>query len=403
MTPLAWTSVGLVIEGDDLHAATVRGGPWGGRVEAGPMLGRFLSMPADEARAALRPLRAVKRVSLVVPGAWCAARPLAMTSAMWPKARVEVQRSVDRLLPMPADDVELGMLDVFGSDDGPGPGGALVGVRRSRLEPWLRAIEAALGRRPTAVLSPAMAALGLGLLDADICEPGAGPVHRLRAGRLRAAGEAAASEESGSARVMLPGAGEAGSISPIELAAAGALAPIAGAGVFHPLGAHGMTPTSPWVAPAGAVAAAVALLAASSFVHSGRLTSAARELAARQSALEPDVEAARALRGDAERLIRLIDNGVNGATRDWRSVMPAAIAAHRAMGEQGFVYRLDLTGSGLTLSGESPSASAVLERVEAGGELRSARHAAPVSKSSATGMDVFEIRAERSPAQGGAR
>lgn len=404
------TTLALAISGEDLHVALVTIGPLRAETTVGPVIRGFVGDSAEEARQALAPYANVRAVSLVVPGEWCAIRPTHLTSADWRGARDELIASIDRLVPIPPDDAAAGLVEVFPRSerpDAPAVGGALVVIRRSQLEPWLGAIERALGRPVSRVLSPQMAMLGLGLQ----CEPaaivvealrleGVGDVellHRLEWGRPVAIADAqsGAGSQDDPARTLRLSRGHGG-VSPAELAVAGVIAPTVAGAVFRPLLGKPSRPARPWLAPTIAATAAALLALLASPVFGVRLARAQNELLAREEAIAGDVRRAHEAREQAERLARLLGPGVSGATGGWRSVLPAAAAAQQALGPEGFLYRLEVSDTAITITGEAPSASAVLERMETAGGLRAARHTAPVSKSSVSGMDVFDIRAERS-------
>ncbi|TVQ31710.1 MAG: hypothetical protein EA376_08585 [Phycisphaeraceae bacterium] len=411
MTLTPWKKLSAVILGDDLHVALVSGSPLGVRVRRGPTLRRFLSMPESEARAALEPLASGARVTLTCPASCCALRPIQMSARQWEGAREEVERSIDRLLPIPASDAMVGVIDV---GEEAGAGGCLVAVRRSLVAPWIDAIGAATQRPILHVLSPHMAMLGLGLQGearADVIEPGphGGALrHELAWGRPVALGEPDHADEAlaHGTRVTLPGESEqpvAGEIEPHQLAIAAAMAPVVAPGVFAPL--LGPTPPLPkrWIPPAVGAAAALALFLAGPAMWESRLVRATDSLRAEHATMQDRVDSVQALRQQAERYGRLVNEGVAQATSEWGSVLPTLIDAQRSLGDRGYFYRLEVTTRELHMVGEAGNATGVLERLETSEALTSARITSPVTTSNQTGLETIDVRVDRASRRGGVR
>ncbi len=420
LTLRPWRRVSATIVGDTLHIVAAASTLRGVRVAEGVVLERFLAMPPDEAAGAITRLldqlgrggamRGLLGAALVVPDSWCATRPIQMTTAAWPKARDEVLRSLDRLLPIPPDDALVGLLDVFPAEPGAAAtGGVLIAVRRSIAQAWLDAFARAAGlpSHSIDVYSPHIAALGLGLQDSpqsEFLSPlGPGPDaqgERLRFawGRPLAVGESARTSDEPWGRRLIYRAASAtddAQIGPQDLALGAALAPVVAAGSFCPLGGRVSPAPRRWIAPAAAAAVAAALFLSAGPVFNARLERGAARLAQEQTAVEAALGEAQAMRREAERSLRILTAGVATPTSNWRSALPALLEAQSALGERGFLYRVELGPEHLSMSGEVASATSALEALEASPRLSGARLLAPIQRSSATGLDVVEIRATR--------
>lgn len=414
MAAIGATTISLVICGDDLHVVEVTRSPTGDSARAHPPLRRFLSMPTEDARGMLGgpPQRPI---TLTCPSAWCALRPIQVTRREWGTARDEILRSIDRLLPISPDDALAGRIDLVDESEEP-VSARLIGVRRSQARPWLEAIERLFGHPVDILLSPHMAMLGLGLQQhrrAVVVEQydGFTERHELRYGRPVVIGEPGEASANADAVVMLPGltTGEAASvppgvelISPDDLAIGAALAPAVAPTSFAPLIGKPPAPRPRWLAPATIAVAAIALLAISATLYQSRLGGAAEDAAARQRALQPDVERAQELRRTADRYVRLLDEGVGAATDQWRSVLPDLAEARDALSEGGFYQRVEVSSDTLALRGETESFGDLLERLEESPRFREAAPVSPVTKGQ-SGLDVFEVRAARRRLPGGVR
>lgn len=406
---LAWTTLALTPAQDDLCAACVRAGVNGARVRT-TRLPNFLAMPEDEARRALRAVcpagRVPARVVFVAPAHWCAARPVAITSRQWSGAREEVLRSLDQMLPMTGEDALVGLVDLRSPDpdDGDDPtGGCLVGVRRRTAAAWTERIERVLEAGVGAVLSPHMAALGLGLQDApeaSVVEPGPGDVAmRLRNGRLVGVLEAPGDAR----RLALPGDGsssDAETVTHEELAAAGAIAERVAPDDFRPLAGRVRCGAWRWLGPGLAAAMAGALLLAGFLIADARRAEAIDDMRAQRAALQDRFEESRRLGDRIERLERLLAEGVGDATQDWRSAMPVLRDIARAIERPAFLYRLDLSSRSVTLVGEAGEVRAVLQRLEESPTLTGVNLTDTLTPSpSDEALDVFSIRADRAAAK----
>jgi hypothetical protein len=384
-------------------------GGWGAaRRRDLPVVRGFLGLSPEERRGALATVaRAAGRggaITLVAPACWCAVRPVEATTREWAGARGEIVRSIDRLLPLAPEDALVGIVDLFPDDEGAGAasGGAVVGVRRSLVAPWVEALERALpGWRVAEVVSPEMAALGAGLQGAQSAtvEDGEGQV-RVRLRRGRAVGvDDGGGAPMGGPRLRLTDEPGAGAISAHDLAVAGALAPLAAAGEFAPLLGRAAPPRKRWAACALAGVVAVAALAGAPALHRARLESATEGALARRQAISARVDEALRLRAEAERYARVLEAGVGPIESSWRSVLPALADAQGAIPEDGFAHRVEIDGRGVTLRAEAGSAGEALRRLENSASFAGAEFTAPVSKGSGAG-EVFQLRARRDKDQG---
>lgn len=332
--------------------------------------------------------------------------PIAITGALWDKARPEVVRSIDRMLPLDPDDAEVGLIDIAGEQSGhadAASSGMLVGAARSRLEPWLSALAEALGKPVSSLRSPQMAALGLGLQHderAIVTEPD-GSAHRLRWGRMTAIGELHENTgNDGARRIGLTDDPEDEAGGPYALAIASALADVAAPASFRPIvGPSARTPQR-WLAPAVCAALAITLLVFASMTGERRYRGAIATEQHLQAAMSDDLAATQRLRLETERLTRLLNEGVAATVNRWEAITPALIAAQAAIPADGTLHRLDLDRASVALRGETRDAGAALGALEASAAFTGAAFTAPVSKSP-DGADLFELRADRKPTSGG--
>ncbi len=405
---LPFKRIAATISGADLAVSVVEGGWGAARRRDLPLVRGFLGLTPEERRAALAPVaRALGRggaITLTAPASWCAVRPVEATTREWAGARGEIVRSIDRLLPLAPEDALVGIVDVFPDGEGAGAssGGAVVGVRRSLVAPWIEALERAMpGSRVAAVVSPEMAALGAGLQgeESAIVEDEEGQVRlRLRRGRGVGVDDGAGGGAPGAIRLRLLDERGEGGMTAHDLGVAGVLAPLAAGGSFAPL--LGRAPgRRRWAACAAACAVAVGALAGAPALHRARLEAAMVRAHAERDAIAARVDEAQRLRGEAERLARVLEAGVAPIEASWRSVLPALIDAQRAIPEDGFAHRVEIAGRGVTLRAEAGSAGVALRRLEDSATFAGAEFTAPVSKGSGAG-EVFQLRARRERGEG---
>lgn len=397
------TILSCCIVGDALHVARVRIGPMGASVLATATLEAFLEMSPADRKDALGAIRAgASRLVLVTPSDWCAVRPIAITTKGWKSAKPELIQSIDRLVPMTADDAMVGLLNLYADDLAPKEG-RLIAMRRAVAEPWMHAIEDAAGASITMTLSPHMAMLGLGVqredhtdiievLDADDLVR-----HEMHQGLPVQMGGAVDGDLAPDA-LLLPhhtSLKHERTATGVNLAVAGAVAPYVAPHAFAPMQGSLPSQGSSWLAPIGALAAAAALLLASPFIYDARLERGIESLRAEQAALTEPFQEAQALRARTERLASLLLEGVRDTTATWRPALPALAESQNALSGEGFLYRIVLDTRGVTISGESDDAGAVLRALEESPLLTSARRTGPLMPSPENGWSIFEMRAER--------
>lgn len=398
----------LAIAGDDLHACRVGIGPFGAARHRHTTIEAFLTSPAETTREALRALGGAGSVVLTVPVSWCAIRQIPLTTKNWASARPELLRSIDRLVPFSVEEAIVGLMNIHDAH-GRAESGRLIAIRRTVLAPWRRAIESALDRPINAVLAAPMSILGLGyqhLQHAVILDTSM-PVETLRT--TLAFGlptEVAESVEPGAAGRDADHASAASDehnsirFTGLELAVGGALAPLVAPDAFAALDGATMTRRAEWIVPIAAFLAAAGLFIAAPMMEDARLRAGIERLKAEQAALIEPYNKVRDLRRETERLVRLLDEGILTTTRTWRSTLPAIAEAQAALPEDGFLYRLQIDDRTVTISGEASDAPAMLQRLEDSPLLESARRTGPLQPSSISGLDIFEMLANRLSEEG---
>ncbi|RMH27794.1 MAG: hypothetical protein D6693_04740 [Planctomycetota bacterium] len=392
------TILGLAVVGDDLHAARVRIGPLAARVTGAAVVERFLDRsPAEAQRALAGVASGVRRATLVAPGQWCTTLPIELDRRGWLRSREEILASIDQLAPIPAGEALAGLVEVGGS-------GVLCVVRTDRVRAWADAAAGALGGVEPVVVSPLMAALGLGLQRhgrAIVYEPaplGEWLRHETRLGLPVVAAEPADGVEAhtdADAVVVLPGGDAEATVTGVDLAAASAVAPVVAPGVFEPISRRAPMARAAWSAPAAGAALAAALMIAAPIVTQARHERALARLAQQERAMEDDFARVSLLRREVDRLSALVDEVVAPATAGWASALPPMAEAAAALPPEGFLSRLDLDGEGVTIAGEAPDTAAMLSRLEASPALANARRIGRLAPGAEPGLDVFEMRADR--------
>jgi|GEM_PF-2090776 len=413
MNPLRSRVISAIIVGDDLHVVALHVSRAGVRMRASADCKGFLRLQGLERQSALASIaRQPGSLVVVAPAAWCVVGTAAITQKQWRAARAELLESVEHMFPIERDDALLGQIDLFSREnphlDHP-VGGALIAAKRSRVAPAVQAIESALGRSALRVISAHMALPALGLqrdekaLVFDEAAYGERVQHELAYGLPVALDESITENSTDAPQgaftcVVMPGAApvnEAQPVSPTLLAIAGALSATVFAGRFAPL----MGPpqrVAPWCAgPTVAGAAAALLLVVAGQVWGSRLRNETMRIDQRMSAIEDRVIHTQQLRTETERVDALLRNGVQATLAQWDSPMPILREVTAALGEEGFYYRIEVNGASVLLRGEAASADAFLQRLVGSRLFSAAEFLAPVSKSSISGHDVFEIRAQR--------
>ena len=119
-----------------------------------------------------------------------------------------------------------------------------------------------------------------------------------------------------------------------------------------------------------------------------------------QAAMSDELAATQRLRLETERLTRLLNDGVAATVNRWEPITPALIEAQAAIPSDGTLHRLDLDRASIAIRGEALDAGAALGALDAFAAFTGAAFTAPVSKSP-DGADLFELRADRRPGNGG--
>ncbi len=409
MSVLSTTTLSAVIVGADLHLVAVTMSPLGARSRSGVVLPKFLSLSEDEARRVIESLTDGARpsVRLTIPSAWCGVRPVAVSPAMWGKARAGIIASIDSFLPISPEDAIAGYIARAGESEA--AGGYLIAARRSVAQPWINALARVTGQANIEVLAPHMAMAGLGLQN----EPSAvvlerGPTgalvrHQLAHGRVNELGVPHETELSpGGTMVMLPGDGApppgVRALDPSELALAAALAKIVAPDSFMPLVGRSRSPLRAWARPATLAAACVALLLGASAIREWRYQRAIESLSAEREQLAPRVAEVERLRERARRLSADIAAASKIMTAEWSSLTPVLAQAHGAVPPEGFLYKVRVDSKAVILDGESSRYLDTLRALEETTAFANARQVNPSVSVSERKMDMFSIRADRETA-----
>ena len=411
--------------GPDLHFAIVEASPMGVRVRQGPVVRDALHAQPDVLRRAGASLPTGGTVVFVCPAESTAVRPIGVDAKGFQMARADLQKSIGRLVPIPPENAMIGLVQRHGEEGSSDAAGYICAARRDAVEAWSDVVRTVTGRAPDAVLAPAMALVGLGgqrtesMVVLQRTLAGGLVSHTLRFGRVVDVAQpidedrlASVRASSATIRVM-PDADGAESIAggePIacaELAIAGAMAMIMGDGEFVPLAGQAPRTAPRWVAAAGALIAAGVLAWGASSVRGWRYEQAIDRLAAEESGLDAGVARVQAMRAESSRLAALLRDGVEKTTGRWAPRTTELAAAIALIPEGGYIYRLSATGTGITIEGEAPKASAVLAALERSPRFTNARPQDPTTAVQGRSTESFGIRADyRSAAAqnpGGAR
>lgn len=427
MRLIPWTTLSAAIVGDDLVTAVVSRGPMGATTRRGPVLRRFLSMPADEARRALSAVDpgASARLILTIPTSWCAVRPVPIDARTWHGAKDAVLASIEQLVPVSSGEAMVGLIsrrpgasaaasaqpESAGAEEtGSSSSGWLVVARRPQVIAWSEALTRAAGRAPSAVLAAPMAVLGLGLQNADraeVLDELAGRVavrHTLSGGEIdELAGSLGLGDGASPGAVRMPGVDPdigGTALQPHDLAVGAALCEDIGAGMFVPLEGVSRRSGNRWFAPAAAAAVAAVLFIGAGRASDWRYEKATEALLAQRE--DPDRKQRQKAVEDASaatlRLAALIETGVNPAVKSWRPMLPDLAAAQSAVPSSGFLYRISLDAERLELRGEAERTGDVLKNLDAeGSRFVGITRPDPISQVPQRNLEMFTVRATRKP------
>jgi hypothetical protein len=421
-----WTTLSAAIVGDDLVTAVIARGVFGASVRRGPVLRRFLAMPADEARRALAAIDpgSGTRLILTVPTSWCSVRPVPMDVRGWGAAREGVLASIEQLVPVSSSEAMVGLVSrrpgstPGASSSAVGDGseetasaasGWLIVARRPQVVAWIEALSRAAGRSPSAVLAAPMAVLGLGLQNADraeVLDELAGRVgvrHTLVGGEIdELTGSMGLSDVPSAGAVRMPGAdAEIGGtpLSAHDLAVAAALAEEIGAGAFVPLEGRSTRAPNRWLVPAAAAVVAGLLWVGAGRVSDWRSEQAIIALEDERAVFASELKEVEAARSETLRLASLIDSGINPVVKSWTPALPALASAQAAVPVDGFLYWVKTTTDGVEMRGEAKQAADVLRALASEtGPFVNVRQVDPISPVPQRGLETFTFSAKRKPA-----
>lgn len=402
----------LTIEGDDAVATLVRTRGSSpderalGVVTNAPHAPRSAWKRLTDATGARTP------VSLVVPASWCALREAPIELREWTRSDGAIRELVDSTFPFSSADAFVSLVAIGAYTDQPRT--LILGVARSRIEPWLDALRTHLGGQSVRVVPEAACLLGIGAQHHETCivvdpSPAVGAsMHRFERGSLMGVGEPLDSDEVEDVRavgghVLTIDRGTSQSISGDTIAAdvfaaGAAMEPIAAPGHLSPfVGDRSRTP-KPWLLPAGALAAAVALVATGWWYESARYRDAFDRVVAERASISSAVVDATAERDAALDARETIENELAPIVRAWRPILPTLREALDAVPAEGFAYRVRLDARRIEMSGEAPRAAEVLERLDASESFTSAEQTQPISTVPIRELETFAVRAERAEA-----
>jgi len=395
-----------VFAGDDLRLALCRTRLGRARVVRSERVARFTALQRLEQESALAALAPFGgQVVVVAPGHSRVVGGPQLDHDQWRSGRAQLLESIEELLPLPRDEAVVGHVDLF---DAESPllerpvGGALVAMRRSDLASLTAPLLAGLGARSCLTLPAFAAAAGVPRVAqrrrcvvVERVGGGAHVAHTYAQG-LPVSVEAPLSRQALASleeALTLPGAQIEGleAISPEELALGACFVLQKAPTMATPLGGAPPGPLRTLAGPAALAALAAIALAGAAELQQARWRQRDRSLEQAIEQVAPAAMRAQQLRAEALRRRTLLEQGIASTLSSWRSPLPALAALHEALGEEGFYYRVDVDGAGARLRGEAPDASALLQRLVRHPLIASAAFTAPVSVSSLSGMEVFEI------------
>ncbi len=407
------TTISLVLHRGDLHAAQVSAGPMGGRARHIATVESIARAHAEQARAALAPVPRNGKVVLSLPSAMCAVRPIAINSAMWATARDEIESTITRLMPFDAGDAMIGMIDRM-PQPGSAPGdaapqrtGYLIGASRSACRPLIDTIETALGRPIDRIQTVHHALLGLGLQREPVAEvlesvSGATLRHRLRFGLPESLAEPVLGDHA-PRTLALPGAQappDAQALTPTDIATGAALAPIVASEAFRPMVGAVPVRAMRWLAPAAIAAAALALAFVAVNADRARWREATDRIEARRADHAPTLAEVQALRDQVQTLNARLAR-INQVSSDWAPVVPTLAAAREVLPDNAIFYEVVLSPTQVSIQGEAPRASDVIQRLESSPAFADAEPVGPTSRVEERGAERFHLSARRERSSSG--
>lgn len=417
------TIISVLCIGSDATLAAVRMGPAGVSARKLGTLGGFADRPVEGLRRELGAIPSAGRLVLVAPPRSVAVRPIGLSVTHWRAAREEVMHSLGKLFPMTAEEACVGLIE---REAPPGPAdadphagsGYLVAARRDAIDPLAERAAQLIGRAVDEIIPHHAALLGLGLQHHSrvglVDETPAGEViiHRLHDGEIAElaapwSGEVTdAAALSGLELLRLPTVGRARGerdgalralrrISAEELAIGAAIAGRLRPRRYAPLRGRTARSAPRWAAPVAAVLAAVLVLALTPAIENARYARALDELAAETSAIEADLERARAARAETARVRELVERELRPAVAGWTPVTGDLAAALGVLPDDAYVYEVRLTPGSLRLRGEAPTTGELLRAIEDAPEFVGAARENPSSAVPMRDAETFDFSARR--------
>ena len=409
--------------GADLHLAVVEVSPMGARVRSGPVVRDAAHAGPDALRRAGAGLPRTGTIVFICPAELAAVRPIGVDARGFLHARADLVRSIGRLVPIPAENALVGHVQRDLDAESGESAGFIYAARRDAIDAWSDRIRTITGRTPDAVLTPAMALLGVGgqrtetLIVLERSLSGA-VAHTLRFGKVLDLAQPVDSERLATLRASgaivreLPTGAETSpeqSTTPItgeELAVAGAMAMVIGDGAFVPLAGAPPRSAPRWAAAAALLLAAGILAWGASSLRSWRYERAIERLAAEEARLDAEVARVQSMRAETANLIAMLRDGVQASTRAWSPRTSDIAAAAAVVPATGFLYELTVNPAGVVLKGEALKASDVLRALEDSPRFTKARPQDPTQSVMGRDAETFGLAADYekpAPAEGSAK
>jgi len=419
--------------GADLHFAVIEASALGVRATTGPVVRDVLHASPDVLRRAAPGLPRTGTVVFVCPTEMTAVRPIGVGVSGFLSARADLHRSIGRLVPIAPENALIGLVERHGAPPGDADAqagsdvtGYIFAARRDAMDAWTEKVRTIVGRGPDAVLSPAMALIGVGgqrtesLVALERTSTGAQLAHSFRFGRATELAQPidsdrlASIQSAGAVVRSIPtpsGAHEhVGTIplSPTELAIGGGMAMVMGGGEFAPLIGAPPRATPRWAPGIAAMIGAVVLVWGAIAVRGYRYEHAIESLAREEATLDAEVARVQSMRAESARLTSLVRDGVGATTARWSPRLPDVAAVASIIPDGSYLYSIGVSNAGVNIQGEAPKASTVLGALEASPRFAKADRRDPTVAIPEKSTEIFSLHAEferpapaTSPNQGG--
>lgn len=414
--PLAPT-VGVALAGNTAAAVLVRRTPLGVRTTT---LGTATDIDSLDvtARRDLLGFTSVPgnaRVVVSLPSSICALRPIGLGRAAFRAARQELAAASGDLFPFPADETDLGFIELVTNseslspaaptDDTSAVSGCLVAVHRPRLDAALTPIAEAMGRPVHAVLSPHMAMLGLGLQSQHTCRIsevspfGQTLIHELCHGLPVRLARPALPEGDALPDFAFPDETVPDKAALSRLAEATALASAVAPAAFLPLRGPAPSPALRWLPPAALAACAALLASVALSVSNARYNAAADAAAQEQAAITQSFAAASDDAAELERIAAVLQSAQELGLSDNDGSFDALAAAITLLPQDAYLERIAIEPESVRLVGGAARAQQVLRSLEQSPRFaRATQNGAYVriGMGSVAHWESFDLSAERS-------